>query len=217
MKESSLCLLFPESERPAGLEHQKASGSSRTSTLYIKAFKQYRTWQKECINPFTEGTFADDLKGMKPHLAQFKDGDKIRKLVVQVVCRTETIKKSHQQSGHHSSGDKRLEEICSSFLSLNGKNVDIPFFYAFLMLDTVALTFVSRKLQDGAGASTGFGTVGGVRVVLETKKSKQVDVSSEIKKLTKNIAEQAEKITSNTNDAITKLFSPFSPLHTSFG
>jgi hypothetical protein len=43
---------------------------------------------------------------MKPHLAQFKDGNEIRKLVVQVVSRVETIKKNHQQSGHHSSGDK---------------------------------------------------------------------------------------------------------------
>jgi len=28
-------------------------------------------WQKEYINPFTEGQFSEDLKGMKPHLAQF--------------------------------------------------------------------------------------------------------------------------------------------------
>ncbi len=30
------------------------------------------------------------------------------------------------------------------------------------------------------------------------------------------MAAQAEKITANTNNAITKLFSPFSPQHTSF-
>jgi hypothetical protein len=34
---------FPASERPAGLDQQKATGSSCTSALYIKAFKQYRT------------------------------------------------------------------------------------------------------------------------------------------------------------------------------
>jgi len=28
------------------------------------------------------------------------------------------------------------------------------------MLDNVDLTFVSRKLEDGVGASAGFGTVG---------------------------------------------------------
>ena len=103
---------FPASKRPAGLDHQKATSSSRSSTLYAEAYKQYRTWQKEYINPFTEGQFSEDLKGI-----QFKDGDEIRKLVVQVVSRVETIKKNHQQSGHHSSGDERLEEICSSFLS----------------------------------------------------------------------------------------------------
>jgi hypothetical protein len=80
---------------------------------------------------------------MKPHLARFKDGNEIRKLVVQVVSRVETIKKNHQQSGHHSSGDERLQEIRSSFLSPKGKNVDIPFFYAFLMLDNVDLTLAT--------------------------------------------------------------------------
>jgi hypothetical protein len=120
--------------------------------------------KKEYINPFTEGKFAEDLKGMKPHLARFKDGDEIRKLVVQVVSRVETVKKNHQQSGHHSSGDERLQEINSSFLSPKGKNVDIPFFYTFLMLDNVDLTFVSRKLEDGVGTSAGFGTVGGGRI-----------------------------------------------------
>ena len=47
-------------------------------------------------------------------------------------------------------------------------------------------------------------------------KRKQVDVGLEIKELTKNLAEQAEKITTNTNNAITKLFSPFSPQRQSF-
>jgi hypothetical protein len=77
--------MFPTSKRPAGLDHQKATGSSRSSTLYAEAYKQYRTWQKEYINPFTEGQFAENLKGMKPHLAQIKDGDDTRKLVVHVV------------------------------------------------------------------------------------------------------------------------------------
>jgi hypothetical protein len=60
---------FPVSERTAGLDHQKVSSSSHTNKLYVIASKQYRTWQKEYINPFTEWSFADDLKGMKPHLA----------------------------------------------------------------------------------------------------------------------------------------------------
>jgi hypothetical protein len=87
-------------------------------------------------------------------------------------------------------------------LSPKVKNVDIPFFYAFLMLHTADLTFVSRKLEDGVGASAGFGRAGGSSVVSESKKRKHVDVSTEIKELTKNLAEQAEKITFNTNDAI---------------
>jgi hypothetical protein len=98
------------------------------------------------------------------------------------------------------------------FLSPKGKNVDNPFFDAFLMLDTIDLTFVSGKLEDGVGASAGFGTVGGGRIVSESKKRKHGGVSAEIKELTKNLAKQAEKITTNTNNSITKLFSAFSPL-----
>jgi hypothetical protein len=79
------------------------------------------------------------------------------------------------------------------------------------MLDTVDLTFVSRKLEDEVGASAGFGTVGGCRIVSESKKRKHGNVSAEIKELTKKLAEQAEKITTNTNNAITKMFSLFSP------
>lgn len=61
------------------------------------------------------------------------------------------------------------------------------------MLDNVDLTFVSRKLEDGVGASAGFGTVGGGRIVSELKKRKHGDVSAEIKELTKNLAKQAKK------------------------
>jgi hypothetical protein len=57
------------------------------------------------------------------------------------------------------------------FLSPKSKNVDIPFLNEFLMLDTADLTFVSRKLEVGVGASAGFGTVDGGRVVTESKKS----------------------------------------------
>jgi hypothetical protein len=42
------------------------------------------------------------------------------------------------------------------------------------------------------------------------------DLSTEIKELTKKFADQAEKMTTNTNNAITKLFSPFSPQPSSF-
>ena len=89
-----------------------------------------------------------------------------------MVSRVETILRNHQQSRHHSSGNERLEEICNSFFSPKGKNVDIPFFYAFLMLETTDLTSVSRKLGDGVGAGAGFGTVGGGKNVSESKKRK---------------------------------------------
>ena len=55
------------SERPAALDHQKATGSSRSSVLYTDVFKQYKAWQKDYVNPFTEEPLAEDLKGFKPH------------------------------------------------------------------------------------------------------------------------------------------------------
>jgi hypothetical protein len=207
---------FDPSERPAALDHQKATGSSCNSVFYADVFKNYKAWKKDYVNQFTEGLFSEDLKGMMPHLARFKDAEEIRKLTVHVVSRVETILRNHQQSGHHSSGNKRLEKIRYSFLSPKGKNVDIPFFYAFLMLETTDSTFVSRKLGVGVGASAGFGTVGGDKVVSKSRKRKHGGVSTEIKEPTKNLAEQAERITSNINNAITKLFSPFSPQPHSF-
>jgi hypothetical protein len=110
-----------------------------------------------------------------------------------VVSRVETIPRNHQQSGHHSSGNESLKEIRKSFLSPKGKYVGIPFFYAFLMLETTDLTTISRKLGDGVSASAGFGTVGGGKVVSESKKRKHGDVSTEIKELTKKINRSSRK------------------------
>jgi hypothetical protein len=86
-----------------------------------------------------------------------------------MVNRVETIKRSHQQSGHLSSGSERLEVILSSFFSPKGKNVDIPFFYVFLMLDDKDPNFVSLRLGNGIGASTGFGTIGGGNSIFDSK------------------------------------------------
>jgi hypothetical protein len=52
----------------------------------------------------------------------------------------------------------------------NGKNADILFFYAFVMLDDKDLTCVSRSLEDGVGTSEGFGTAGGGKMVTDLKK-----------------------------------------------
>jgi len=81
----------------------------------------------------------EDLGAMKPHLASFKDGNAIKGYVAKV----ETILKNHQQSGSHSSGDERLNEIKTSFLSPKGKNIDMCYFYAILMLEEKDFKFAS--------------------------------------------------------------------------
>jgi hypothetical protein len=53
------------------------------------------------------------------------------------------ILKNHQQSGSHSSGDERLNEIKTSFLSPKGKNIDMCYFYAILMLEEKDFKFAS--------------------------------------------------------------------------
>jgi DNA topoisomerase IB len=54
-------------------------------------------------------------------------------------------------------------------LSPKGKNVDMCYFYAFLMLEEKDFKFASRQLEDGAGASAGFGTVGGGAMATKEK------------------------------------------------
>ncbi len=110
-----------------------------------------------------------------------------------VVAKVETILKIHQRSGSHSSGDERLHEIKSSFLSLEGKNVDMCYFYAFLMLEDKNLKFSSRQLEYGVGASTGFGTVGGG--AMATKKRLHPDaVLTNIQQLTQKLSDSANGI-----------------------
>ncbi len=67
----------------------------------------------------------------------------------------ETIIKNHQHSGHLSSGEEWLHEVNNSFLNAKGKNVDISYFYEFLMLEDKDLKFASRQLEDIAIGSAG--------------------------------------------------------------
>jgi hypothetical protein len=78
-----------------------------------------------------------------------------------LVSKVDTILKNHKQSGHHYSGEERLQEIMNNFLNPKGKNVDYSHFYAFLMLEEKHLKFASWHLEEGIGASAGFRTVGG--------------------------------------------------------
>jgi hypothetical protein len=58
----------------------------------------------------------------------------------------------------------------NSFLSPKGKNIYMGIFYAFLMLEDQDLKLASRSLEDGVGASSGFGTVGGGAAVALNRK-----------------------------------------------
>jgi len=111
--------------RPAELDQMKATGKTKSDAVYKDIHNSYKSWIKDYNNPFLDGIFKEDLAGIQPSLASFKDGEAIRSLVRSTVQKVETILKDHQQSGHHSSGDERLLEIHNSFLSPRGKNVDM--------------------------------------------------------------------------------------------
>ncbi len=101
------------------------------------------------------------------------------------MSRVETILDNHQQNGHHSSGDKHLHEIKSSFLNAKGKNMDMSYFNAFQCLRTKIFKFASHQLDDGVGASAGFGTIGGEAAATRKKHNIQEVVALDKQNLTK--------------------------------
>jgi len=77
--------------RPAELDHIKATSKTKSDAVYADVFKSYKSWVSDYKNPFTDGLFADDVGGIQPHLAVFKDGDMIRGLVRSTVQRVRSF------------------------------------------------------------------------------------------------------------------------------
>jgi hypothetical protein len=103
------------------------------------------------------------------------------------MVKVETILRNHKQSGHHSSGEERLQEIKNNFLNPKSKNIDYSYFYAFLMLEDKDLKFASWQLEEGIGTSAGFGTVGGGVTAVKKKLNVQEVVALDIQSLTKKL------------------------------
>jgi hypothetical protein len=163
-----LCLFqCNKKERPAMLDQQKETGKSLSDSVYAYIFSCYKEWIKEYVNPFVYGPFAEDVGMFKPHMATFKDANTIKGYIKMAVVKVETILKNHKQSGHHSSGEEKLQEIKNNFLNPKCMNIGYSYFYAFLMLED--LKFASRQVEEGIGASAGFGTVGGVVTAVKKK------------------------------------------------
>jgi hypothetical protein len=95
-------------------------------------------------------------------------------------------------------------------LSPKGKNVDICYFYAFLMLEEKDLKFASRQLEDGVGASAGFGTVGGGARAAK-KRLHQDAVLTDLQHFTRKLSDSAVGIRSGTERALSRLFLSPSP------
>jgi hypothetical protein len=195
--------------RPAELDQMKAMGRTKSDVVYDDIYKSYRSWLSDYKNPFCDGLFKDDLAGIQPDLATFKDGGAIRSLVISTVQKVETVLKNHKQSGHHSSGNETLLEIRNSFISPREKNVHMGIFYAFLMLEDKDLKFASRSLENGAGASAGLGTVDGdASVAVNRKRDASEAALSQIDLLTHHLSDNSDRLTATTEKAMVRLFSP---------
>ena len=125
------------SARPAELDQIKATGKSRIQAVYEDIHRNYKLWNKDYKNPFVDGLFAEELGGIQPQSATFKDGDAIMSPVRSTVLKVGNALKNHRQSGHHSTGNDRLQEIKNTYMSPKGKNVDMSYFCAFLMLENI--------------------------------------------------------------------------------
>ncbi len=97
-----------------------------------------------------------------------------------IASRVETILRNHQQSGPHSIGDKCLHEIKLSFLNAKGKNMDMSYFHAFLMLKDKYLKFASHQLDDGVGGIARFGTIRGGAAATRKKGNVQEVVTLDV-------------------------------------
>jgi hypothetical protein len=196
--------------RPTELDHIKSTGKTKSDAVYADVYNSYKSWVSEYKNPFTDGLFADDLSGIQPHSATFKDGDAIRALVRSTMQKVQTVLKNHKQSGHHSSGDEWLMEIQNSFLFPKGKNIDMGLWYAFLMLEEKDLNFVSRNLQEGVGAAAGLGTVGGGAAATTSYRKRDASEAAltQIDLLTRRLSDNSDRLMSTTEKAMIQLFSP---------
>jgi hypothetical protein len=76
------------------------------------------------------------------------------------------------------------------------------------MLEDNNLNFASWQLEDDIGASYGFGTVGGGSFATKRKKNRQEAVLIDIQQLTRKLSDSTDGIQSETEWAITRLFSP---------
>jgi len=97
----------------------------------------------------------------------------------------------------------------NSFLSPKGKNIYMGIFYAFLMLEDKDLKFASRSLEDGVGASAGFGTVGGGAAVALNKKRDALEAAlSQIDVVTRHLSDNSDRLTTTMEKVMVCLFSP---------
>jgi hypothetical protein len=70
----------------------------------------------------------------------------------------------------------------------------MSYFYAFLMLGDENQKLASRQLEDGVGASTGFGIVGGGAPATKRKRNHQEAVLTDIQQITGKLSNSADGI-----------------------
>jgi len=94
--------------RPSELDQMKATGRTKSNAVYDDIFTSHRSWLSDYKNPFSDGIFKDDLAGIQPHLATFKDGDAIRSLVKSTVQKVDDIEEVSSSGSTFNHGQKTL-------------------------------------------------------------------------------------------------------------
>jgi len=68
-------------------------GRSKSKAYYLDIHLHYKEWKKDNISPCSGGIIANDLDGISPQSARFKDGSNIKEHVTKVIKRVVTNQK----------------------------------------------------------------------------------------------------------------------------
>jgi hypothetical protein len=178
--------------QPAMLDQTKVTGVSLQQSVYNEIFHNYKLWQQDYYNTF--GQDHPELQYYDPQDAIFNNPAEIKQLISKVASHVRKTKKKLESSGYNRTGMERLQDALLSHGTGKGKNYDHSLFYAFVMLDEVDLTFVSRHLNDNVGIEAGLGTEGGGEVAFLPKKARVNSMSDEILSKVSNLTDRATEL-----------------------
>jgi hypothetical protein len=126
----------------------KPISTARMNEVFNEMYQHYEDWQQEYINPFVCGNYAAELSNFEPHNATFKDGSEIKQNLTLVINKVDSMIKTHKKNVLQKTDEERIQDIRNSFFSPKCKDVEIAFFYAFMLLENQDLGFALIRYED---------------------------------------------------------------------